>query len=300
MAMDVYQIITERIVTQLESGTIPWRRPWSAGRQPQNLVSKRAYRGVNVFLLGCQSFESPYWLTFKQAQELKGHVRKGQHATPVVFWKWFEREDDESGKVKPAPLLRYYSVFNAEQCELPDGTVPDVEPATAPVDPIEQCEAVVKSMPKRPEIRHGGDSAFYRPATDSVTMPARNRFSWSAEYYSTLFHELAHATGHSTRLNRPGITELAAFGTPTYSKEELVAEMSAAFLCGHCRIEQTTIPNSAAYIAGWLKQLQNDRRLVVHAGAAAQKAADFVLNRKFDSADDCQPAGAEQLEGACR
>jgi antirestriction protein ArdC len=281
MATDVYSIISDRIIAQLESGTVPWRKPWTAQGEPQNLVSKRAYRGVNVFLLRGQTFESPYWLTFRQAQELKGHVRKGEHATPVVFWKWFEKEDDESGKVRPAPLLRYYSVFNAVQCDLPAGAVPQPEKAPGTVDPIEQCEQVVKAMPKRPEIRHGGDSAFYRPMTDTVTIPHRNRFSWSAEYYSTLFHELAHATGHASRLNRPGITDLAAFGTEVYSKEELVAEMSAAFLCGHCGIEQATVPNSAAYIASWLKQLKNDRRLVVHAAAAAQKAADFILDRQF-------------------
>ena len=198
MAMDVYQIITERIITQLESGTVPWRRPWSAGRQPQNLVSRREYRGVNVFLLGSQSFDSPYWLTFKQALDLKGHVRKGEHATPVVFWRWIEKDDEKNGKAAKIPLLRYYSVFNALQCDLPDGTVPEPEPVSRPVDPIEQCEAVVKAMPQRPEIRHGGDQAFYRPMTDTVTIPHRNRFSWSAEYYSTLFHELAHATGHAS------------------------------------------------------------------------------------------------------
>ena len=229
MAMDVYQIITERIVTQLEAGTVPWRKPWTANGEPQNLVSKRAYRGVNVFLLGSQQYGSPYWLTFKQAQDLKGHVKKGEHATPVVFWRWLEREDQEPGKIRKIPILRYYSVFNALQCELPDGTVPEPEKKPVPVDPIEQCDAVVQAMPQRPEIRHGGDSAFYRPSTDTVTMPPRNRFSWSAEYYSTLFHELAHATGHASRLNRPGITEQAAFGTETYSKEELVAEMTAAW-----------------------------------------------------------------------
>ena len=297
MATDVYQIITERIVAQLEAGTVPWRKPWSPGSQPQNLISRKAYRGVNVFLLGCQTYASPYWLTFRQAQELKGHVLKGQRATPVVFWKILEKDDAKTGEAAKVPLLRYYSVFNAQQCELPDGTVPPTEVVTHPVDPIAECESVVEAMPKRPEIQHGGDAAFYRPTADTVTMPHRNRFSWSAEYYSTLFHELAHATGHPSRLNRPGITEQAAFGTQTYSKEELVAEMSAAFLCGHCRIEQTTLTNSAAYIAGWLKKLQDDRRLVVHAAAAAQKAADFILNRKFDSSDDPQTAALAEVKG---
>jgi len=299
MAMDVFQIITERIVTQLESGTVPWRKPWSARNQPQNLVSRREYRGVNVFLLGSQPFESPYWLTFKQAQELKGHVRKGEHATPVVFWRWIEKEDDKAGKAAKIPLLRYYSLFNALQCDLPAGTVPEAEPAPAAVDPIAVCEGVVEAMPQRPAIRHGGDSAFYMPATDSVTLPHRNRFSWSAEYYSTLFHELVHATGHPSRLNRPSIAELSPFGSATYSKEELVAEMGAAFLCGHCQIEQTTLSNSAAYIAGWLKRLQNDHRLVVHAAAAGQKAADFILDRTFDGSDDAQPTAVAQ-EGEVR
>src|SRR5262249_572111 len=216
MALDVYQIITDRIVSQLESGTIPWRKPWTVHGESQNLVTKRPYRGVNVFLLGSQSFESPYWLTFRQAQQLDGHVKRGEHATPVVFWKWYEREDEETGKAAKIPVLRYYSVFNALQCDLAEGTVPESQPAPAPVDPIEQCEQVVNAMRKRPEIRHGGDAASYRPMTDTVTIPHRNRFSWSAEYYSTLFHELAHATGHASRLNRPGVTELASFGTEVY------------------------------------------------------------------------------------
>src|SRR5665213_3058488 len=166
MAMDVYQIITERIVNQLESGTVPWRKPWSAGSQPQNLVSRRAYRGINGFLLGCQTFASPYWLTFRQAQELKGHVRKGERATPVVFWRMLEKDDAKTGEKASIHLLRYYSVFNAAQCELPIGTVPPTEVVTHPVDPVAECESAVEAMPQSPGIQHADDAAFYRPVTD--------------------------------------------------------------------------------------------------------------------------------------
>ncbi|MCA9069418.1 MAG: DUF1738 domain-containing protein, partial [Planctomycetaceae bacterium] len=277
MAIDVYERITARILTQLEKGTIPWRKPWKGGEagHPRNLVSGHRYRGVNIFLLTCAPFDLPFWLTFRQAKQLGGHVRKGEESTPVVFWRWVEREHPETGNVEKFPVLRHYNAFNIEQCDLPAEKVPEI--ATVPendFEPIQLCEDVVAGMPDPPSIQHGGGRASYRPATDSVQMPRPERFDGPEEYYSTLFHELTHSTGHPSRLDRPGITEIKPFGTPDYSREELVAEMGAAFLCGHCGIENTVIENSAAYIAGWLQRLRNDKRLVIQAAAAAQKAAD--------------------------
>lgn len=286
MAVDVYQRITAQILRQLEQGTVPWHRPWRGGEagHPRNLASGHHYRGVNVFLLTCSGFESPFWLTYRQAQTLGGYVRKGETSTPVVFWKWLQREDPQTGEAERHPLLRHYNVFNSEQCDLPDGKAPEVSEAL-PVDfePIAVCERVVREMPDPPVIHHVGGAAFYRPATDSIHLPQPERFNSPAEYYSTLFHELSHATGHESRLNRSGVTAETRFGSPVYSKEELIAEMGATFLCGHCGIETGVIDNSAAYIAGWLRSLHDDKRLVVHAAAAAQKATDFVLGRKFDS-----------------
>jgi antirestriction protein ArdC len=232
-------------------------------------------------MLASAGYASPNWVTFKQAQARGGSVRKGEKSTPVIFWKidTVEKTDSESGERTRGKrfILRYYNVFNVEQC---DGIAVDSETVSHPFEPIERCESVVGSMPKRPMIEHAENRAFYRPSTDRVNMPRPERFTQPAEYYSTLFHELTHATGHVSRLDRKGITELAAFGSSTYSKEELVAEMGAAFLCGHCGIEQSTLENSAAYIGNWLKRLRDDRTLIVFAAAQAQKAADFILDRQ--------------------
>jgi len=287
MALDVYQRINALILEQLENCTVPWHKPWSYGEAgaPQNLVSRKAYRGINTFLLACQPHESPFWLTYRQAKELGGHVRKGEKSAPVVFWKWLEKPDPETGEAKRIPLLRYYSVFNSSQCEIPAEKVPELTGAADnDFAPIAKCEHLVELMPNPPSVLHDAAAAYYLPATDSVHLPMCQRFDSPEAYYATLFHELTHASGHESRLNRPGITDVAAFASRSYSKEELIAEMGAAYLCGHTGIENETLDNSAAYIAGWLRRLRNDKKLVVHAAASAQKAADFVSNRSFEEA----------------
>lgn len=289
MPRNVYERITARILRQLEEGTVPWRKTWIGGEQghPRNLASGHYYRGINPFLLACTPYESPYWLTFNQAKKLGGCVLKGEKSTPVIFWKWWEKENSKTGEKEKFPLLRYYNVFNVAQCDLPS----DKLPTDAPVpefdfEPIAACVSVVSHMPSPPAIEHGGVAAAYRPSTDTVQIPKPERFERPEEFYSTLFHELTHSTGHESRLNRPGITSLISFGSRTYSKEELIAEMGATFLCGHCGIENAVIENSAAYIAGWLRKLRDDNRLVVHAAAAAQKAADYILGRGANETDE--------------
>lgn len=279
MHSTVYDLITDRILTQLEQGVVPWRKPWGAAQDmPRNLASGRDYRGINVFLLACQGFSSPFWMTFKQAKALGGCVRKGSKGTPVVFWKWLEKEEEETGKTKRFPMLRYYTVFNIEQVDgIPAKKIPALEGTRADVDPIAEAEAIVEGMPQRPEIRTAGSSAFYMPSADSITMPARDLFHSGAEYYATLFHELTHATGHESRLGR--VEKWTGFGSDPYAREELVAEMGAAFLMGSAGLVDATIANSAAYIANWLERLKSDRKLVVIAAAQAQRAADFILRR---------------------
>jgi antirestriction protein ArdC len=288
---DVYQIITDRIIALLEAGAVPWRKPWKGGGPPQNLISRKTYRGINVFLLNSARFASPFWLSFKQVQSIGTMVRKGEHAFPVVFWKLCDVEGDgmeREEKQKRAPLLRYYKVFNIEQCEnVEPSLLPKLQTGTS--QPLEQCDRLVAQMPKRPDIVHGGARATYCPLQDRVTMPNVVLFDSPEFYYSTLFHELTHATGHASRLSRTGITEPAGFGSDPYSREELVAEMGAAFLCGHCGIENRTIDESARYIQGWLDRLRNDRKLVVHAAAQAQKACDFIL----DAASPEAPEGGQ-------
>ena len=282
MKPDVYQIITDRLLALLEQGTVPWRKPWNYGREggPLNLASRRHYQGINCFLLACTSFGSPYWLTYRQAQGLGGTVRKGEKGSAVIFWKIFEKEDPEAedGK-KRLPMLRYYTVFNVEQCQGITAPTPD-ETTWNEHDPIEAAEAVQLAMPNRPSVEIGGTRACYSPGLDRVRVPDLFRYERPEEYYSTLFHELAHSTGHKTRLNREGITDHHFFGDAVYSREELVAEMSAAFLCGHVGIENATIQNSAAYLQSWIKTLRGDKKLAITAGAQAQKAADYILNRK--------------------
>ena len=289
MGLDVYGIITERITKALDEGTVPWHKPWDAAAgAPRNAVSKKAYRGINVFLLGMggMRFESNYWLSFKQSQQLGGNVRRGEKSQQVIFWK-VERvvkgDPDENGDAPTGRrfILRYYNVFNVEQCDLPERVWARLAPPKKPDwNPIERGDQIVGAMPNAPRILHGGDVACYSPHLDIVKMPEREQFKAPAEYYSTLFHELGHSTGHESRLARKNIMDLCPFGSTNYSAEELVAEMTAAFLCGVAGIENTTVLNSAAYIKSWLSKLKDDRKMVVLAAAQAQRAADYILARK--------------------
>ena len=275
MQHDVYQVVTDRITRLIESGTVPWRRPWKGGSEaPRNFVSRKAYRGINLFLLNAAGFTSPFWLTFRQAESLDAHVKKGEKSFPVVFWKILE--DAEDGETKKIPFLRYHSVFNVAQCE--GITLPAPTGVAQAFQPIERCEQVVAAMPHRPAIEHEGGRACYSPVRDTVSLPEPTAFEFAEAYYSTLFHELTHATGHVSRLNRKEVTDPVHFGSNPYSREELVAEMGAAFLSGHCEIGNTIIEQSASYIQNWLEQLKDDRKLVVHAAAQAQKACDFILD----------------------
>ncbi len=285
--MDVYAIVTEKIINLLESGVVPWRRPWTSAGLPRNLVSKKPYRGVNFFLLSASKYVSPFWLTFRQANELVGSVRRGEQSTVIVFWKVDERPDREATDAANEEgtrrrfLLRYYRVFNVEQCDLPQTVLdklPKVE--THEHDPIEAAERIIAGMPNPPEIQYAGSKAFYSPITDRITLPPRELFISAEEFYATAMHETVHSSGSRKRLAREGICEAAPFGSAVYSKEELCAEMGAAFLCAEAGISNAVIGNQAAYVAGWLKKLRDDRKLLIHAAAQAQHAVDYILNRK--------------------
>jgi antirestriction protein ArdC len=297
---DIYQEVTDRIVASLEAGTAPWRMPWNtrSGR-PQNLEG-RAYRGINVLLTGLAALEhgysSPFWLTFKQAKERGGTVRKGEAGTLVVFWTTFQVTDKETGKPKTVPMLRHYSVFNLEQTEgvkLPKRVV-DWQAAGADFEhePVESAEAVVTAyLAKGPQLRHGGNRAFYNTLADIITVPERKSFANGDEYYSTLFHEVGHSTGHVDRLARKfGET----FGCDDYGREELVAEMTSAFLQAETGID-TAQDNSAAYLQSWIRSIKEDPKAVVVAAGAAQKATDLILGR---TAPGAVAEDTEQISGA--
>jgi len=272
-----YDRITERIVSLLSQGTVPWHKPWHVKTGlPRNLITQKPYRGINVFLLMAMNYESPNWLTLRQANAMGGQIKPGEKSCPVVFWKPMKVQDKETQEEKKIPFLRLYHVFNVSQCTGLKNIPPADDTAFIQTVPAE----LVANMPQRPVIKHGMSLASYSPASDVVNMPDRVRFKSEDHYYATLFHELVHATGHEKRLKRASIMERNGYGSNPYAKEELIAEMGSAFLCGHAGIVDRTIDSSAAYLEGWLKQLQEDKTLIVHAAAQAQKAADFILGHK--------------------
>jgi antirestriction protein ArdC len=308
---DIYQVVTDRIIEALDRGTVPWRNPISTGGLafPANLSSGKPYRGINVFLLAttamCEGYRSAYWLTFRQAKECGGNVRKGEKSTPIVFFKRLEVDDRKGGddKKKFIPMLKKYSVFNLEQIdgiEPPDLAQDDER---TPVEPLAAIDAIRKGYVLPPKIETGGLRAYYRPATDTVKVPAADDFDNAASHACTFFHELVHSTGHSKRLDRGLDAKLPPFGAPAYGKEELVAECGSAFLCATAGILPDTIEQSAAYIDGWRKKIKGDKKLVVQAAAAAQRAADHILGVSWDDANttpanDTGPAAVADDEKA--
>jgi antirestriction protein ArdC len=281
MTNKVYDLVTQHVLAQLAKGTVPWRKPWGLGpgMYPINATNNKPYKGINAWMLGMTSYSDTRWLTYKQAQERGGHVRKGEKATAVIFWKVQTIEEEKEGEIKEKniPVLRYYSVFNALQC---DGLKLPALANNAPIfEPIERAESIIAGMPHKPPVGHdGGDKAYYVPLTDSVHLPPKSAFDNADEYYSTLFHEQSHSTGHSSRLNRSTLESLAPFGSQVYSKEELVAEFAAAFLCQESGITNT-LDNSTAYITGWVKKIGSDKTLVVHGASQAQKAFEYILGQ---------------------
>jgi antirestriction protein ArdC len=279
----IYQMVTDRIIEELEKGTVPWHKPWLSGQfAPANLLSGRPYRGINIILTGMQGYECPYWLSFKQVNELGGRVKKDEKGTVIIFWRWVEKKDKDAGEVIDTfPILRYYKVWNVEQCEgLDHKRITEWKKAQEEGNGnhvIERCEEIVSGMPNPPVIKWGGGRACYSPALDEVRMPKRETFESSETVYSAEFHELVHSTGHPDRLDRKdGMAEL---GQPKseYAKEELVAEMGAAFLCNITGIGQKVIENQAAYIQNWLGALKDDSKMVVAAAGRAQKAVDYMM-----------------------
>jgi antirestriction protein ArdC len=222
MKVNAYDVINSRIMELLEKGTVPWRKGWNiSSSMPRSLNTKKEYRGINAFLLGCQEYSQPWWLTYNKINERGGFVKKGMKASPIVFWKWIENDDpDDKQKV---PLLRYYNVFNVEQTE--GVTYPELETAINTFTPIETAEQIIHSMPNRPLIQHMGNRAYYQPASDTVTLPPQAAFQSPEVYYCTAFHELTHSTMAENRLNRKATIQVHKFGDEDYSKEELVAEM---------------------------------------------------------------------------
>jgi len=280
--MDIYRSITDRILKQLEAGQIPWRKTWSTG-MPKSLTTGKEYRGLNIVVFATVGFASRYWITYRRAQRLGGHVRKGEKAMPVIYWKWRTAEDIEklrqkTGKETFAPCVPFLSsVFNLDQVE---GIArPDDDIQHRKNSRLELAENVFAIMPHKPEIAHATIAApAYSRLHDRITLPNLSQFESADEYYATLFHELAHSTGHPRRLNRFADSE--GDRIEKYSFEELVAEFAAAFLCAFAGISNPVSEAlQASYIEGWARVFRQDNRILIRAAAAAQRAADYIRGK---------------------
>lgn len=296
MKKDLYSDITNRIIEQLESGIIPWQKPWTGVSSGAiSHVTGRAYSLINQMLLG----EPGEYITFNQCKKEGGHVKKGSKAKYIVFWKVLAKsivdEDgepvkDENGLpvVKGLPILKTYSVFHIRDCE---GIEPKWDKSPVRIaDPDDNAEKTFHEYIAREGITFEsvkGDKAYYSPAFDLIHLPLRDQFENTAEYYSTAFHEATHSTGHKTRLNRFETGAAAAFGSESYSKEELVAEIGSACIINTLQLEtESSFKNSAAYIQSWLRALKNDKHMIISAAARAEKAVKMILN--IQDAPECE------------
>lgn len=294
MSNKVYQILTDKVLAMIDKGVAPWRKPWKPGMMPRN-YDGRPYSGCNLFLMSILSevegWEVPAFLTFNQIKKLGGTLKEGEdvRSNPVFYWNWKATKVNKvTGDEEHFPLFLYFRVYNIAQVDgikLPKWATSD----KAPVDPLEACEAIIAGYKDGPTIKHGGTIAGYNPPLDLLRMPPRNDFESSEAYYSTFFHELGHSTGHKSRLNRKAINDPISYGSHQYSQEELVAELTATFLCSEAGIENATvIENSAAYLKGWWSKLKAEPKLFAMAAAQAVKAAKRVLGTAEEAATETE------------
>ena len=270
--MDLYQHITDRIIKELEQGNIPWHKPWHCKPGAVSHVTGKPYSVLNQLMLP----QPGEYVTFKQAIE-EGHpVKKGEKASMVFFFKFLESKDEETGEKKQIPLLKYYSVFHISQCE---GMKPKYTSFHSDLKPDKRAEQILQDYITRSGVtlkKQYGNKACYTPAIDTITVPEISQYDDVSEFYSTAYHEAIHSTGHPSRLNR--ITDTAQFGSESYSKEELTAELGASYLVNAAGLETaSSFRNSAGYIQGWLFALKNDKRFIVSAAGQAEKAVQMIL-----------------------
>lgn len=287
--VDIFQKMTDRVIEILESGAVPWRQPWS-GTVPTNLASMKPYNGINYLLLGCMGYESNYWLTFKQAQKLGGGVKAGERSPAFVVyadtWPITKKLPDGTEKIEVRRFLKHTPVFNLVQCrgiDTPEETGRDHKS----IEPLQACIAFLDNLKEHPKIGCGKVAA-YLPRDDRIIMPQMGHFQHAEGYYATLFHEITHWSGAPNRLNRP--QTIYSVNQKIYAREELIAEMGAAFICAKCQIDTAIIENSAAYIDGWLKALRNDRRLVSEAAKYARIAVEYLEAGATPASSPCSEA----------
>ena len=281
MSKNIYEMVTERIIEQLENGIIPWEKPWTGVHDGAfNRISKKPYSLLNQMLLQHKG----EYATFKQWTELGGHIRKGEKSEIVVFWKIYsieEMQDDGTKIIKQIPILKYINVFHISQV---DGIEPLPKEELHSIEPIEKAEMILNDYWNREhiEVKHiKGNKAFYSPMFDMIQLPLFEQFKEAEEYYSTAFHESVHSTMKENRCNRADERKdkLVAFGSDEYSKEELVVEIGSANLMNIIGIEtKKSFRNSTAYIQSWLRVLKNDNKFIVSASSKAEKAVKYILN----------------------
>lgn len=295
---DMYEVVTNRIIERLEQGELTWHKTWSSYGLARNYVSGKMYRGINMLLMNLFSPHTvPYYLTYKQAQDLGGNVKKGAKAQQVFYFNvLFKDANDQTvtpevaatlgDSVKVMKFLKYYNVFNVEDIEGVEFKIDDLR--LLPNEKIERCEQVVNGYPSPPEyLLKDRGRAYYSPMEDYINMPPIEQHDSAEFYYATFFHELIHSTGHAKRLAREEVVNPDKFGSIPYSQEELVAELGASFLCGLTGIDrEPVIENTAAYIQGWLKKLKDDKQFIFKAAAGAQKAVDYIVGNTFDDAGE--------------
>lgn len=278
--MDIYTTVTQRIIDQLKQGTIPWRKPWSSPCGACSHVTGKPYSLLNQALLDGHSGE---YLTFQQARKEGGHVRKGEKSSLIVFFKFIDTTDDDTGESKTVPFLRYIPVFHIDQCEGIRPRFTSEQNEWKPAIPADAAaEQIISSYIARSGVKLTqclSSEAFYRPSTDEVVLPLKSQFSEASAYYSTAFHELTHSTGHASRLNR--LADKSRFGTSSYSREEFCAELGASYLLNRIGLETPdSFRSNAAYIAQWLSVLKSDKHCLISAAGKADKAVRLILGEE--------------------
>lgn len=333
MKKNVYKSINDKVLEGLQKDGLKWFMPWKSGmgNSPVNNVTGKGYNGINIWILNatmrCENYKHNEWLTFKQAKAKNGTVKKGERSTQIIYWrvsfydqtadpkKFYRSKDDaikdgvDEDNIRKAFSLYDYNVFNIDQCE---GILPirDIEEEVTPVQSFGNVQIADKycndylSCEGIPLTHNASSSAYYVPMTDSINMPVIDSFKDADSYYKTLFHEISHSTGHKTRLNRKGITDVSSKGSDQYAKEELIAEITSLYMSGVCGLDpQDHFDNSQAYLNGWIKRIKsfkgNEEKLIVSAMTQASKSADLIASHfgnTVETSDKIKEEVKQQLE----
>ena len=292
----IYEIVTNKIITFIENSVSPWRKTWSSYGPARNYVSGRLYTGINYILMNNTGYHIPYFMTLNQVKELGGKIKKGANANMVIYYKVYYKDSNDKTLIPEVAktryqkgedirilrFIKYFNVFNLDDIEGIDfdlNKFPEIK--LADNEKISRCEEIIKNMPNPPKLKQiEANRAFYSPYQDLINMPSIRQFESSEHYYATYFHEIAHASGHSSRLARKEVMDFSGFGTKPYSHEELLAEMSASFLLSYCQIDyDSLLKNNASYLSGCLKVLKEDSKFIFKVAANAQIVVDYILGK---------------------